>query len=354
MAKTSILKNRRQFLAGAASVAIAAPYVISSTARAQNKVVYVNTWGGSWTAAEDAAFFKPFTAATGIEVRTVTPVSYAKLKAQVQSGTYEWDVSSPSQTQTLRADLEGLLEPIDRKIVDKNKVPDDMTFHKGVNNSALSYNICYRTDKFPNGGPKSWADFWDVQKFPGRRSLYSGDAVIAALQGLLADGVPPGKMYPADVDRAFKSLDKIKPHIKVWWTQGNQSQQLLRDDEVDMIAIWNARGTELKTQGVPVEVVWNGALQSMGCWIVAKGSPNKGAAWEFVQFAVQPQPQAEFAKRLFYGPSNAKAYEFLTPEIAKELPTYPPYLKESLILDPVWGGENSNKVEERFKAWIAS
>jgi putative spermidine/putrescine transport system substrate-binding protein len=57
--------------------------------------------------------------------------------------------------------------------------------------------------------------------------------------------VPPDKLYPMDIEPAFKKLDQIKPHIKVWWTQGNQSQQLIRDGEIDMMSIWNARASEL-------------------------------------------------------------------------------------------------------------
>ena len=36
----------------------------------------------------------------------------------------------------------------------------------------------------------------------------------------MADGVPWDKVYPMDIDRAFKSLDRIKPHVDVWWTSG--------------------------------------------------------------------------------------------------------------------------------------
>src|SRR5262249_59389068 len=70
------------------------------------------------------------------------------------------------------------------------------------------------------------------------------------------------RLYPLDVDRAFKKLDQIKPHIKVWRREGNQSQQLIRDGELDMMSIWNGRASELKEQGVPVELVWNGAVRS--------------------------------------------------------------------------------------------
>ena len=116
--------------------------------------------------------------------------------------------------------------------------------------------------------------------------------------------MPRDQLYPLDIDRAFKKLDQIKPHVKVWWREGTQSQQLIRDGEVDMMSIWNARASELKQQGVPVEVVWNGAVRSTSTWGVLKGAPNRKLAWEFIQFTTQAKPQAEFNTRLYYGPIN--------------------------------------------------
>ena len=86
--------------------------------------------------------------------------------------------------------------------------------------------------------------------------------------------MPADKPYPMDIDRAFRKLDEIKPHIKVWWTQGNQSQQLIRDGEVDMIGMWNARAQELIDKGAPLTIVWNGAESYGGYWFVPKGTPN--------------------------------------------------------------------------------
>src|SRR5215813_3103585 len=226
-AKTSGIVGRRRLLqAGGAAIAGATlgPLLLAERTSAQTRTIYVNTWGGSWTAAEEAAYFKPFTAATGIQVRTVAPVSFAKLKAQVTSGNFEYDVTEINQTEWLRAEREGLVEPIDWTIVQKDKLFPDAVFANGISYCALGTNLCYRKDKFPNGGPRSWADFWDVRKFPGTRSLYN-NAPRSLAFALLADGVPPDKLYPMDIKRAFMKLDQIKPHIKVWWTQGNQSQQ---------------------------------------------------------------------------------------------------------------------------------
>src|SRR5437773_7566246 len=248
--------RRRTFLKGfaAATAAAAGPLIITDRTIAQSRTIYVNTWGGSWTAAEEAAFFKPFTAQTGIAVRTVAPVSYAKLKAQVQSGSYEWDITAVTQADLLRAEREGLVEPIDWTVVKKDKLFPNAVYANGLAYCALGTNLAYRKDKFPQGGPKTWADFWAVKKFPANRSRYN-NAVRAVQFALVADGVPVDKVFPLDVDRAFRKLDQIKPHVKVWWTQGNQSQQLLRDGEVDMLVMWDARASQLQQRARAVQLV---------------------------------------------------------------------------------------------------
>jgi putative spermidine/putrescine transport system substrate-binding protein len=68
--------RRRTFLKAVAAAA-AGPIIVTDRTIAQTRTIIVNTWGGSWTAAEEHAFFKPFTEQTGIRVKTAAPVSYA-------------------------------------------------------------------------------------------------------------------------------------------------------------------------------------------------------------------------------------------------------------------------------------
>src|SRR5262249_4074018 len=152
------------------------------------------------------AFFKPFTAATGVQIRTVTPVSYGKIKAQVQARSYEFDMTSINSMQWLRAIREGLAEPIDWTVVKKEALPPNavVAVAYGIAQNILGTALSYRRDKYPNGGPTSWADFWDVQKFPGPRSLCLSDSPRTLIFALLADGVPRDELYPLDLDRAFR------------------------------------------------------------------------------------------------------------------------------------------------------
>src|SRR5882757_9265130 len=224
--------SRRNALALGAT--LAAPFV--HRASAQTRTIYVNSYGGVWESSWKKAFFDPFTAQTGIQVRPVPGVSFAKLKAQVQSRNFDWDVINLGDVEYAQAVLEGLLEKVDKSAAKTDQLPPQIVRDYGITSYSLGTNIVYRKDKFPNGGPQSWADFWDVKRFPGPRCMYDRSFTCLAF-ALLADGVPIDKLYPMDIDRAFRKMSEIKPHIKVWWRKGSQSQQLIRDGEIDMIAI---------------------------------------------------------------------------------------------------------------------
>ena len=142
-------RNRRRFLQQAGAAAALGPLLVSERTIAQTRTLYVNSWGGSYTAAQDAAFFKPFTAATGIQIRTVTPVSYGKIKAQVQTRTYEFDMTSINSMQWLRGSREGLAEPIDWTVVKKDALPPNAVVADGfgIAQTILGTALCDRSDK---------------------------------------------------------------------------------------------------------------------------------------------------------------------------------------------------------------
>lgn len=345
--------TRRLFLSGSAigAMTLAAPYVTRGFA--QDKFLYVNTWGGVWEAAVREHIFDPFTSDTGIEIRTVSPVSFAKLAAQVQTGVYEFDVTTLGAGELIRANDADLVAPVEGSTLDSSKLWDGAVFMNGVGFDCFATVIAHRKDKFPNGGPQNWQEFWDVEKFPGSRSLQRYAARILPI-ALLADGVPMDKLYPLDIDRAFKSLDRIKPHIRVWWTAGAQSQQILRDGEVDLIGMWQGRCFELVQQGVPVSMTWNQAEIDKGYWVVAKGTPRSDIAWQFIESASSPERQAGFAKAALSSPLNPKAFEFIDAEAAQYMPTAPQNYPMTFEQDIANFGADLEETTHRFEEWLTS
>jgi putative spermidine/putrescine transport system substrate-binding protein len=350
--KTGARITRRTVLlaGGAAALTLAAPHV--RRASAQENVLYVNTWGGNWEAAAKESFFDPFTKESGIEILTVSPISVAKLAAQVRTGVYEFDVTTLGLADLARANTTGLLESAEGKI-DPASVWENGLVNNGLGTHAFANVIAYHGDKFPSGGPQNWADFWNTEKFPGPRSLQKYAARVIAF-ALMADGVTPDKLFPYDLDRAFASLDKIKPHIRVWWTAGPQSTQLLADNEVDLAGIWDDNANEAKKQDPDIVTTFNQALIDVGCWVVAKGTPRAENGWKFIQsIANNAEGLARFCQIDGSGPMNPKAIALVEPDFAKRMPTSPENMKNAVILDGTALVSQLDEIAERFDRWIA-
>jgi putative spermidine/putrescine transport system substrate-binding protein len=235
--------------------------------------------------------------------------------------------------------------------VDATLVEDRYVHDYAVGGEVESVVLAYRTDKYATP-PTSWADFWDVDNFPGKRAMAKrGPYTIEA--ALLADGVSGENLYPLDIDRAFKSLDRLKPNIAVWWTSGAQSESLIRDGEVDMIAMWNGRASNVSVkQGAPVAACWNQALYYQAAWAIVKDTPRYDLANKFIAFTQRAENQATMAKEIFYGPTNPDAFKYIDDKTAKELPTYPEHFKKVIPIDYEYWRVNNEPVTEKLNKWM--
>lgn len=346
--------GRRHLLKAGATLALACS--LPSVVRAADRRIIVSDPGGPYTNAYRKAFYDPFEKATGIKVVSVARESQpvAQFSAMVKTRNYVWDVT----TLTISADIpylesQGFLEPLG---LSHDEFPDLMP--EAVTPNFLGVDVystvlAYRTDTFANNAPQSWADFWNVEKFPGRRCLRRSP-LDTLEQALLADGVGLDELYPLDVDRAFKSLDKIKPHIDLWWTSGAQAMQAIQSGEVDLISIWNGRAQAAMENQAPVQIVWNQGLYSIEGWAVPKGTPRAEMATQFVRFCADAKRQAAFTDDLAYGPTNRKSFDDIPAERAAVLPTAPQNLKNMRLPSPQWWADNRTQVTERFNAWILS
>ncbi|MEO3432830.1 ABC transporter substrate-binding protein [Inquilinus sp. CAU 1745] len=341
-----------QLTAGAAASALAAPYIIGRASAATQ--LTVADPGGPFGPAFRTAFYDPFQEATGNTIvnvaRDAEPT--AQFKAIVETESYTWDVCTLTVSARDILAKEDLLEPIGFSHADVPSLLPEAVSEHWMGTDVYATVMAYRTDWFDTG-PSSWADFFDVEKFPGRRSLRR-NPIDTLEQALMADGVPLKELYPLDVDRAFAKLDQIKPEIAVWWTSGAQSTQLLQSGEVDLISGWNARFQAAIDGGAPAALSWNQGLYSIEGWGIPKGCPRADVAREFIRFCADPQRQAAFTDVLAYGPTNLDAYETIPAERASILPTSPENIEKMAMADEDWWSENRESATERFNAWLLS
>jgi putative spermidine/putrescine transport system substrate-binding protein len=320
----------------------------TAPAAAKSKSLTFVSWGGTTQDAQMKYWGTPFEQKTGIKVLTDGPTDYGKFKAMVESKDVKWDVVDVEGDFAYQAAKDGLLEPLDFTIIDKTKLDPDFVFDHGVGSFAYSFVNAYNNQKL-SGKPKGWADFFDTKKFPGSRTVYKWPTVGVFEAALLADGVAPDKLYPLDIDRAFKKLDTLKPSIK-WWSTGAQSQQMMASGETVMGYAWNGRMYSIIKDKAPVDIDWTQNIKTGDYLVVPKGSKNKEAAMQFIANAVSAKAQADFANETTYAPINVDSNSM----IKAELVPYMPYShKDSqVVLDVKYWSENKDAIIAKWNAWL--
>lgn len=347
------MKKPPRHAIGAATLAILA--VISAHASAE-EITFVSQ-GGAYQEAQTKAILAPAAKKLGLTLKQdSSPKAYPIIKTQVESGKVTWDVVDLPTGDCIRGEQEGLFEKLDPALIpNAAKIPAALRSDYSLGYISYSTVLAYRTDAFDaDNAPKTWADFWDTKKYPGARSLRNQPRPTLEI-ALLADGVPADKLYPLDVDRAFKKLEQIKPHIATWWTSGGQSAQLISDGEVDMIQAWNGRISAVQEAGAPVAFDYNQGVLETNSLCVLKGTAHKAAAMKFVNEAIDAKLQAALPLIIDYGPLNLEAFAtgIIPAERADKLPSSPENMgRQALLSAQWWASEAGIKAEERWLSFM--
>ncbi|MCD1262755.1 ABC transporter substrate-binding protein [Shinella sumterensis] len=338
----------------AAAVALSASLVLPAAARDLTVV----SWGGNYQDAQRNIYFKPFSEKIGKPVLDEAwDGGIGVIQSKVKAGAPNWDAVQVEAEELALGCADGLYEKIDwDKMGGKDKFLDSAVNDCGVGAIVWSTAIAYDGDKLAEG-PKSWADFWNVEKFPGKRSLRKGPKYTLEF-ALLADGVSKDELYDVlsteeGVERAFKKLDELKPNI-VWWESGAQPIQFLASGEVAMTSAYNGRITGInRSEGKNFKVVFPGSIYAVDSWVVLKDAENKDVAQDFIAFASQPENQAKLPESVAYGLPNKEAAAMVPAELAKDLPTDPANLPEAIALNVDFWIDNAESLTQRFNAWLA-
>ena len=353
------------------STAIGVAVALGSVA-ANAKELTVVSWGGAYTKSQVEAYHKPFIAKTGAKINSEDyNGGIAEIKAQVEAGNVTWDIVDVELSDAIRACDEGLLETIDHASLpagaDGTPATEDFLagtlYDCAVANIVWSTIYAYDSSKIADG-PKTMADFFDLQKFPGKRGLRKGAKVNLEF-ALIADGVPASEVYdvlatPEGVDRAFAKLDTIKSEV-VWWEAGAQPPQMLADGEVTMTTAYNGRiFNAVAGEGKPFEIVWDGQIYDLDLWVIPKGAKNLDTAMEFLKFSTATEQLAAQASYISYGPARKSSaplvgkYHNKDIDMGPQMPTNPANLANAAQSDFEFWADNADQLNERFNAWLAN
>jgi putative spermidine/putrescine transport system substrate-binding protein len=325
----------------------------SSRARAidlKGKTVVFASWGGAYQEAEKVSYCDPFAKATGARVVQDGPMNNAKFRAMIEGGAPDWDVADITIDFLYAGVGDNLFEKIDTGIVDVSRIDKRFVHEYGVGCIVWSYNLAHNTKALAGKDtPKTWADLFDLKRFPGKRTL--NDNPVASMEAaLLADGVTPDKLYPLDVDRALKKLATIKSQT-IFWATNSQSQQLFIDGEVSLGLILNGRAYDAAKKGAPIAVSWEQNIQSVDYLVVPRGSKNREAAMHLINTMTVAENQAKLANMIAYAPTNPAAFPAIDPAISPWLSTEPSNIEKGFVINAEYWRDNLKKNQERWTAW---
>lgn len=344
--------HRRSFLisssAGIAGLALGLP---ARRARAADRPFTFTSWGGALSKAEEDAFIDPFGKLKGIKVVNTSPTETAKIKAMVEAKAVEWDLVDVGGRTVWQGADGGFLEALDMSKIPNAKALDaKWVAPNGIATSTGATVIAWSSTAFPNGGPQSWADFWDVKRFPGARGLYKY-FYYNYEAAMLAAGVKKDEIYPFTDEKAKMALGKIKelkPHVSVWWGSGAQPPQLLTSGELAMSSAWSGRVLAAVAEKAPVGYTYKDGIAWANWWVIPKGSPYADLAHQAIDFALAPERQEKLLALKTYGPILSSVAGQADAETRKILVMAPENIKDMLIINERDAGKYMTDYAEKW------
>jgi putative spermidine/putrescine transport system substrate-binding protein len=277
--------------------------------------------------------------------------------AMMKSGQNELDLIDTGDSTLLELELSNYLQPVpynEFKLTNPADIDPVVKRKFQVGSFIYAMVLGYNAKAIAKGSePKSWAEFWDIKKWPQRRTLPDMASGTPSLEfALLADGVPMNKLYPIDIERAFNSMSRIRSAIPKFWDTGALSSTMLADNEVAMGAIWSTRLQVAMDQGAPLDVQWNQNALLAQAYGIPVGSKNYANAVKFIDYASSPAVQARWLAKYKAIPVNTKAYAATSKDLIDPATGTPWTRSKGFVLDIDWWSQNRQKVGQHWAKWI--
>jgi putative spermidine/putrescine transport system substrate-binding protein len=352
-----------------------AAFAMSATTALAEDMTIVS-WGGAYTASQQAAYHDPYSAKTGVNIinDASSGEAVAKLRAMSEAGNITWDVVDVVAADALRLCDEGLALEIDADTQladapDGTKAKDDfgdlMVNECFIPQIVYSTTFGYRKDLVGSTAPTSVCSVFDTAAYPGKRSLEKRP-INNMEWALMCDGVAKADVYDVLATdegqaRAFAKLDTIKGDV-IWWSAGADTPQLLADGEVIMGSTYNGRLFALiEEQGQNVGMLWDGQVFDLDGWIIPAGlsDERKARALDYVYFATDTQRLADQAKYISYGPARKSSAPLVSKhatlgiDMAPHMPTDPNNAKNTLLYNYSFWADYRDDIDAKFQAWLA-
>lgn len=332
---------------------------LSSSASAQSKplagkTMILLTYGGSYQDAVKKIMAQPFTEATGANV-VIDGSCCEKLDPALATGRYVADVvlgldetsCKNYEVRDWTTDLPGL-----KSIEIAAGIDAAATSSRYAPLNVYAYVAATADKSAPL--PHSWADFWNVDKYPGSRGLIRAEPIPILEIALLADGVSPASLYPLDVDRAFASLDKLRKKTRVYFAAtGAEQINLLATGETKYSVVYSNRVVLANDSGLGIRATFASGMLMRNCAIIPKAAKNPDVALEFIKFYLQPDRLARFAERTGLAPITPEGAARIAPNWQAVMPSTAANQAQMIPVNSDYWSKQRTAIYDRWITWLA-
>ena len=260
-----------------------------------------------------------------------------------------------SGAEYFEAIAQKLIVPYDYSIVDTTNIVPEYKHSHGIKFSLFLFVMAWDKRQVPDDkAPQTLADFWDTNRIKGKRSLYAGVSDGSTLEmALLADGVPLNQLYPLDVDRALRSLERLGRANIIWHNTNAEPIQQLTSGAVALANCFNGRVIAANRSGGQLGFTPAYSAVSGNPYCVIASSANKKEAFEYLNYLLNTPPaDAEYMKLTNYADTEYRGAE----AGARRHPGYPADQPEAQGQGVhqgrrLVGGKPRQEVTAKFKEW---
>ncbi|MDX2229662.1 MAG: spermidine/putrescine ABC transporter substrate-binding protein [Leptolyngbyaceae cyanobacterium bins.349] len=185
--------------------------------------------------------------------------------------------------------------------------------------------LLYNTEAL-NPGPEDWEDLWRLQTKLNRKMTLLADVREVMGATLKSLGHSYNSTNPAEIKQAYEKLVQLKPAVTTFTTDAWRDRLLAGD--LTLAMAYSADAVRLIQENPDAKLRYVIPTSGTSLWsdtmVIPVTSPNVDAAYEWINFMMQPSVAVDVTRRLFFATPNQAAYDQLPAPLRNNRSLFPP------------------------------
>ena len=293
---------------------------------ANNKNLIIYNWGDYI----DPKLIKKFEKQTGYHVIYETFDSNEAMYTKIKQGGTAYDICVPSDYMISKMRKANLLDKIDtKKIPNYKNIGSEFLHHSfdPKNTYSVPYfwgtlGIIYNDQKITGQEVQHWEQLWSPRLKNNLLLIDSARDVFAV--ALITQGKSVNTTNYSQLKQAQHHLQALTPNVKA--IIADEMKMYMEQDEAAVGVTYSGDAREMMSVNHHLHYVV--PSEGSNIWfdnmVIPKSAKNKQAAYQFINFMLQPENAAKNAEYVGYANPNRAAKKLLPRSVTDDQQFYPP------------------------------